>query len=1016
MKKLLLSFVAVLFSYAVFAAGHVATAVGTNVSCNGQCNGTATAFASGGVGPYGYTWTGPASYTGTGQSLSGLCAGTYIVTAIDSSDMSTALYTLTITQPNVLVVTTNGAINSCIGQSATLVATPNGGTPAYTYSWTPSIGLSNPSIPTPIFNVNNTTTFTVTVTDANGCTATATSTVIGNLPPSLNISSVNATCNQCDGLIINNTTGAVAYNWSGPAAYTSTMANPTNLCIGTYNLTAVSSFGCSASGFVNVNSSSTIVGAIANTINATCNGACDGSLTAVATGGTPPYTYAWSNGTTTPTITNVCAGTYTVQIMDGTGCFTNLTGVINQPMPIAINASSMPTACGGACNGLITTNVTGGVPNYTYSWSGLPPFPQHTSVCAGTYNVVVTDANGCVGSTSVTVGTTNSIALTQTVTPSSACVGACTGLVNLIQSGGVPPLTYSLNGGAQQSSNLFTGVCPGSYVATVTDSNGCLGNTTLFVGTTGISGLSVSPQITNESGAGLLNGSIDITLAGTTAPYTFLWSNGATSEDIYSLAGGVYTVVITDNNGDCSSYIYTVNTTPSYGYITGMFYNDVNNNCIYDAGDSPLSNFSVIATNGTNSYSGLTNGNGQYVIWVPSGNYTVNPINTTNISGTCAASYSVNVTNGSTLPNNNFAYNLPAVYDVCVSGWSPGIVPGFNGTYYIYLTNQTGLPTNGTVCIDLPPMLNYVSSSPAATSVSGNTICFNYTNLPGYGSTTFYVSFNTPVGTALGTPTTAIITATVSNGTDVNPGCNTYNYYRPVTGSFDPNDKTVSPSGIGATGDIQLTETEFNYLVRFQNTGNGPAVNIVITDTISNLLDVASLEVLNASHNYMVELLPNNLVRFKFDNINLPDSTSNEPGSHGHVQFRINKLNAASAGQVIENTAYIYFDFNEPVITNTAMNTYVIPTTIAEEMVANGFVTVYPNPFNVNTTFIINSGKTDEAYTFELYDVLGKKINELTNITSKQFNLTRSGLENGMYFYKIYTSEKLIGNGKLIIK
>jgi hypothetical protein len=257
--------------------------------------------------------------------------------------------------------------------------------------------------------------------------------------------------------------------------------------------------------------------------------------------------------------------------MDGTGCFTNLTGVINQPTAIAINASSMPTACGGTCSGIITTNVTGGTPNYSFSWSSLPPFPQHTSVCAGTYNLTVTDANGCVGTTLVTVGTTNSIALTQTVTPSSACSGACTGLINLIQSGGVPPLTYSLNGGAQQSSNLFTGVCPGSYVATVTDSNGCVGNTTLFVGTTGISGLSVSPQITNESGAGLLNGSIDITLAGTTAPYTFLWSNGATSEDIYSLAGGTYTVVITDNNGDCSSYIYTVNTTPAYGYITGRF-------------------------------------------------------------------------------------------------------------------------------------------------------------------------------------------------------------------------------------------------------------------------------------------------------------------------------------------------------------------------------------------------------------------------------------------------------------
>jgi hypothetical protein len=88
--------------------------------------------------------------------------------------------------------------------------------------------------------------------------------------------------------------------------------------------------------------------------------------------------------------------------------------------------------------------------------------------------------------------------------------------------------------------------------------------------------------------------------------------------------------------------------------LQDVFYNDVNNNCIYDAGDSPLSNFMVTASNGINSYSGLTNGNGQYVIWVPSGNYTVLPVNTTNISATCPGTYTVNVTNGSTLPNNNF--------------------------------------------------------------------------------------------------------------------------------------------------------------------------------------------------------------------------------------------------------------------------------------------------------------------------------------------------------------------------
>lgn len=203
-------------------------------------------------------------------------------------------------------------------------------------------------------------------------------------------------------------------------------------------------------------------------------------------------------------------------------------------------------------------------------------------------------------------------------------------------------------------------------------------------------------------------------------------------------------------------------------------------------------------------------------------------------------------------------------------------------------------------------------------------------------------------------------------------------------------------------------------MIRFQNTGNGPAVNIVVDDTISNLLDLQSLEVFNVSHAYEVELLPNNLLRFKFDNIMLPDSTSDEPGSHGHIQFRINKLNPATVGEVIENTAYIYFDFNEPVITNTAINTYVVPTGIEE--ISNGVISIYPNPFSDATTFVINSERSNEVFTFELYDVLGKKVMDQANISSKQFQILRNGLESGVYFYKIYTAEMPINTGKLIIK
>ncbi len=986
-------------------------------TCSNSCNGHGYVSVTGGSGNYSYSFTN-ASYTPVANqvadSVYGLCAGTYYVIVNDITNACLDTTSFNITAPPTLASTTNGSLTACVGQTVTFLATATGGTPPYQYLWSPTIGLSNPTSPNTLVVVQTTMTYVVTITDANGCTTSAPVTLIVDQGPAINITSINSTCNQCNGAIVNNTAGAVSYLWDGPSGYTSNMQNPTNLCVGSYTLTAVSPAGCAANGFVNVSSNNAISGSISVGANASCFGSCDGVLTAIPSGGTAPYTYLWNTGITTATATNLCAGTYNVQITDANGCTVNLVGTINQPTQIAINPSSAPATC-GMCDGAIMTNVTGGIPGYTYNWTpALPAFPQHSNVCAGTYTVAVTDQNGCLQTAVATVSNASGIVVTQNTSPTSACVGGCTGSATIIQSGGVGPYTYSLNGGAPQTSNIFTGLCSGTYVAAVTDNNGCIGYSNFFIGSMSIPGLNVTSQVTNESGAGLQNGSIDITLNGTTAPYTFTWSNGAISEDIYSLAGGTYTVVITDNNGDCSSYTFTVNTIPSYGYISGYIYNDANNNCLFDVGESPISNYTVTVTNGTNTYTGLTNGNGYYVIWVPSGNYTVTPVNSTNLSGTCNTSYSVNVTNGSTQGNNNFAYNLPLVYDVCVSAWSPGVVPGFNGTYNIYLTNYTSLPTSGTVCIDLPSQVNYVSASPAAASVSGNTVCFNYTNLGGFSSASFYVTFYTPVGTTLGTPTVAVVTATVASGVDVNPACNTYTYTRPVTGSFDPNDKTVSPSGVGANGDIQLNETEFNYLIRFQNTGNGPAVNIVVDDTISNLLDLQSLEVFNVSHAYEVELLPNNLLRFKFDNIMLPDSTSDEPGSHGHIQFRINKLNPATVGEVIENTAYIYFDFNEPVITNTAINTYVVPTGIEE--ISNGVISIYPNPFSDATTFVINSERSNEVFTFELYDVLGKKVMDQANISSKQFQILRNGLESGVYFYKIYTAEMPINTGKLIIK
>jgi uncharacterized repeat protein (TIGR01451 family) len=741
-----------------------------------------------------------------------------------------------------------------------------------------------------------------------------------------------------------------------------------------------------------------IAGTVITNFNASCFGGSDGQLTAFATGGTGSYTYLWSNGSAMQTAFNLTAGVYTVQIYDANGCMTIVTGVVNQPTQLIANASFSNATC-GQCDGTGTVTSTGGTPPYTYQWQpNMATTPSVTNLCVGAYQMIVVDANGCATVTGGNVNSATSIAVTAFATPSSC--NPCDGTVTVIESGGTSPYTYDLTNMTQQGNGNFTGVCAGPAIATVTDSQGCVGIYTVLVGSTGISGLTVIDSIQNETGTGSNDGSIDLTLNGSTGPYTFLWSNGATTEDIYSLSAGNYSVTITDNNGDCMTLNFTITTTPAYGYITGNIYFDNNQNCVFDGADYPLVNYYVVATSGSNAYYGYTNSNGDYQIWVPVGNYTVTPYSGVNLTSGCTSSYNATISNGSSIGGNDFSYFVAPFYDVCVSAWSPGIVPGFNGTYYVYITNYGNQTADGSVCITLPAPLTFVSSSPSATSVTGNVICINYTGLIGGTTALYSITFYTPPTLALGTPMIACVNATITNGTDINPACNNYCYTRLVTGSFDPNDKTVSPAGQNATGDVPVSADEFTYLVRFQNTGTGPAVNITITDTLTSMLNPLSFEMLNASHPYTVEFINGNIIKWRFENIMLPDSGSNEPASHGHVQFRLNTMNTPMLGQVIENRANIYFDFNEPVITNTAMNTFVAPNGIEE--LSNGIFSIFPNP--AENVLYVQSENENSTYT--IYDVSGK-VSSTTNTSSSNSSLDISSLSSGIYFIQCISGNEV---------
>lgn len=239
-------------------------------------------------------------------------------------------------------------------------------------------------------------------------------------------------------------------------------------------------------------------------------------------------------------------------------------------------------------------------------------------------------------------------------------------------------------------------------------------------------------------------------------------------------------------------------------------------------------------------------------------------------------------------------------------------------------------------------------------------------------------------------------------------------------GAYDPNDKTPSPQGVGEEHFI-YDNTELEYLIRFQNTGSDTAFTIVVRDTISDYLDITSIQPGAASHSYTWRIYGDNVqaVEFTFNNIQLPDSFVNEVASHGFIKYRINQKAANSLGSIIQNTAAIYFDFNEPVFTNTTFHTIgedffdtAVITAIPENATNAERVKIYPNPFTSSATFELPKSGTSQL---TISDALGRTVKTL-NANADKIQLSSEGLAKGLYFYRVYTDGKQIDSGKLIIQ
>jgi len=524
--------------------------------CPGEC-GTVSAFASDGVEPYTYTWSGGLP---NGPGPHEVCPGTttsYTVTVVDANgDTNTA--TATVVVFPAAVANAGADVDLCQGASTTLSASGGG-----TYSWSPATGLSSTTIASPIANPAQSTTYMVTVTNANGCTDTDEVSVNVNTLPTISAGPDQSICLGNSATL--SASGGVTYTWSPAAGLSATniadpLATPTQTT--TYTVTATDANGCSGTDDVTITVLTTGCLDITATGDVICPGEC-GEVSVTVNDGTEPFNYAWSNGLPNgPGPHPVCPAsttTYTVSVTDAAGNAATSTAVVTVQPAAQSNAGPDDGICQGGSTQL---NGSGGV---SYEWSppdGLSnpqlPNPIASPESTTTYTLTVIDANGCLDSDAMTLAV-NTVSGIDAGPDASICLGGST---TLAASGGVS-YSWSPTSGLSSTSipnPVASPTATTTYTATITDANGCIGTDVVTVTVNTLAGVNAGPDESICVGSSVV--------LGASGGVTYSWSpvtglsdpNSATPTASPS-ATTTYTVTATDANGCSGSDQVTVTLT-----------------------------------------------------------------------------------------------------------------------------------------------------------------------------------------------------------------------------------------------------------------------------------------------------------------------------------------------------------------------------------------------------------------------------------------------------------------------
>lgn len=652
---------------------------------------------------------------------------------------------VTVLQP-FAIIDQNVPVLGCGGNS--IVTISGNGSSGGTLQWTAAPG--NIVGPTNLINarVNQPGTYILTVTAQQGnkiCRATEQVVVDADFStPDFVLATTDITCaGQNNGVVsIEGLGGGVApymIRWSTGQMDSLRL---TNLAPGTYRVTITGANACSSTQSVTLVAPPLLNGSITNFQNPACFGQTNGTATVSGTGGTPPYTFAWSSGQTTATVNNLPAGNFIATVTDSRGCRDTARLTLVAPSQIVVNHTATNVACFGGNTANINLTTTGGTGPFSYNWDNAPDVEDPSGLTAGPYNVTVTDARNCTTTHTVTI-TQPTAALGVTNFGIPATCGQSNGSISITATGGTTPYSYNWSNGGPNAP-VQNNLPSGNYSITVTDANNCTVLTTINLVSPGQ--LTFAPVVVQPSCNGSDNGSIAINASAGNPPYNYDWSNNVYDgqSNINNLAPGVYAVTVTDGDNCSLVASFTISEPAVIGIavVTTPAGCNLNNGTIsltVSGGTGPYNfDWSENSVDGTEDPMNLPAG--VYTVTVTDANQCtqtatatiINPngpqlqivSNDATCNGVANGSITVNVTGGDTPYSYAWSGGLPGT----------GNHPSVNaGTYSVTVSDANNCTVSSNIVINQPAAIALVAVTTDANCFNSNTGNINLTASGGVG-------------------------------------------------------------------------------------------------------------------------------------------------------------------------------------------------------------------------------------------------------------------------------------------